>query len=1221
MPAPGTTEAILSASPGRVVVRVDRGRQSPIVVRRIEVDEHATPREELARRLVGLKLIEGRPWQVLAPVQHARLRASTLEITEPWIDGFPLSSVQAQAAITVDVALGLIHDLAQGLAELHRTVENNGALARLIHGRVTPEQVMIDVTGQVRLVGFEGLRGTAAVDAQALRTILLRLLDVTVGPGAVAPMIRRLRTTSFGSADAVQAALEGHLAQQGPERIWTQRYEFNRVVRRTLRLTSAAAPVPSTSEPVAPRRVSVPAEAPLLTPFVPMADAQTVADPQTTEAVGAWDSNLYPLVPSSDTIQEDRSIQENRAVDAMVERVALEIAQSLDDEDLDQTQKGSPPPEPVTAGPAAATDDWETPWSDRGPTNPTGLDPIDPLISSSDDLSESVRAPEGPSAPDAESAAPLNTDRAPPARSPSAPFASSPSATFGGSASQVAGRRAAATARRPSPVEQIDRYRVVAPIGRGGMGDIYLARKWGSAGPGPLVALKVLSDETNDLDFEDAVAMLMDEAAIMASIEHPHVLKVVDFGKALGRYFLATEYLEGRPLVRLMVEAYAREGILDYGVIATIGADAALGLHAAHTASSVSGAPLKVIHRDVSPQNIFVTYDGVTKVIDFGVARAAERVSRTEVGMVKGKTAYMSPEQAEGRDLDGRSDVFGLGVCLWEMIAGRRLFKRDREYETLLAVQTADVPPPTQLGGPTNPVLDHIVLSALQRNRSQRTPSAHALATQLMDFAEHASGPDRRRRVRQLLHRMFGDVAAKEHALIQRLEANAATQHDARELRALSGVAGQADVQQMTLMARPASLNELDDFGARSTRQKRTGPTTSEHVIQAVASASAALGLFSRRSSAIERRTIPAAPRPAEGSASSIGGPDAHAAGGPRAEAVTSDALSGHIESLESDGYVLIGPQPTPMAAGETPAAPTAPPDKSPRTRPAFVWLAVIVFVLGGAWWMIDQWGLKSPWSPEYSVAGRVGVVSDALADRHAARDGTAAVKRSDTTKRTRVERRSPIKAPLGRPDLDVLVRTVHRHGLWMEESRTTLVIGDAQNGTATVDAGAKLMEVAAPGAAGWVITSDTDTLAAAAWVGRIRGAPWFVRNLSVNTCRASVRVTAAGINLRYGRNEVRLPHGGGILFDVALEPPKFASRLELEPMGLSFGRPRSDRPQRHCRTGWWGARVVLRRLPPGQYTLRWVSDAVTESASMVLAESGVEGATLIQAVRPPSTP
>ena len=226
-------------------------------------------------------------------------------------------------------------------------------------------------------------------------------------------------------------------------------------------------------------------------------------------------------------------------------------------------------------------------------------------------------------------------------------------------------------------------------------------------------------------------------------------------------YFLATEYLEGRPLVRLMIEAYSREGGLDYGAIATIGADAALGLHAAHTASTVDGAPLKVIHRDVSPQNIFVMYDGTTKVIDFGVARASERVCRTEVGLVKGKTAYMSPEQAEGRELDGRSDVFGLGVCLWEMAAGRRLFKREQEYETLLAVQSGEIAPPSQVRGLPNAVLDHIILSALHRDPHQRTPSAHALAAQLIEFADHASGPDRRRRVRELLQRLFGEVAAK----------------------------------------------------------------------------------------------------------------------------------------------------------------------------------------------------------------------------------------------------------------------------------------------------------------------------------------------------------------------------------------------------------------------------------------------------------------------------
>src|SRR5262249_13964816 len=191
------------------------------------------------------------------------------------------------------------------------------------------------------------------------------------------------------------------------------------------------------------------------------------------------------------------------------------------------------------------------------------------------------------------------------------------------------------------------------------------------------------------------------------------------------------------------------------------------------------------VHRDVSPQNIFLTYQGITKVIDFGVARATQRVSKTAVGVVKGKAAYMSPEQTEGKEVDARSDVFSLGVCLWEMAAGRRLFKRDSEYETLMAVSTAPIERPTTVRGKSNPALDRVIRGALTRNRDKRTQTALELATQLADFAAQHGFKEPRESIVQLMQRLFGNVAAEERALIRSLEARAATDEEADSLRRL----------------------------------------------------------------------------------------------------------------------------------------------------------------------------------------------------------------------------------------------------------------------------------------------------------------------------------------------------------------------------------------------------------------------------------------------------
>ena len=380
-------------------------------------------------------------------------------------------------------------------------------------------------------------------------------------------------------------------------------------------------------------------------------------------------------------------------------------------------------------------------------------------------------------------------------------------------------------AKRPSSNSRNDKqhtmlghYRVVAAIGKGGMGEIYLARSTKNERP---VALKVLS-ATGRTD-DEALAMLLDEAAIMARIRHPNVLRILDFGHADNKYYLASEYLEGRPLVRVMMKGYEAYDGLDYKTIAAIGAQAARGLYAAHTACNEQNKPLHIVHRDVSPQNIFCTYKGFAKVIDFGVARATDRFSFTQVGMVKGKAAYMSPEQTQGLAVDARSDVFSLGVCLWEMVAGKRLFKQPADYDTLLAVQSGPIGYPSQVRGHEDEAFDQIILGALQRDVSVRTQSAFDLARQLEAYAAKQGVKDLEQEVSRVMWLLFEEEARQERVLRKRLESQAwvANSEDEQTLRAVSGVSHKRLGHEITLVGEPDGLEGLANYGMREQTSDR----------------------------------------------------------------------------------------------------------------------------------------------------------------------------------------------------------------------------------------------------------------------------------------------------------------------------------------------------------------------------------------------------------------
>jgi hypothetical protein len=278
----------------------------------------------------------------------------------------------------------------------------------------------------------------------------------------------------------------------------------------------------------------------------------------------------------------------------------------------------------------------------------------------------------------------------------------------------------------------IGRYQVVRHLATGGMADVFLAR---AAGPEGFQKLVVIKQLLPTLEGDPAFTrMFLDEARLAASLHHANIVQVFDVGIAGGRHFMAMEYLHGRDLGCVMKAVRGGQGVpLD--LACSIIASASAGLHYAHECVGPDGAPLNIVHRDLSPHNVVIGFDGHVKVVDFGIAKAAGRSTGTQTGAVRGTIGYMSPEQARAQPLDRRTDVFALCVLLWELIANRPLFRGSDDYQTLRALIEQAAPPPSEFAPRCPPDLDRIVGRGLAREVEQRTRSAEELQLALESFA------------------------------------------------------------------------------------------------------------------------------------------------------------------------------------------------------------------------------------------------------------------------------------------------------------------------------------------------------------------------------------------------------------------------------------------------------------------------------------------------------
>ena len=310
-------------------------------------------------------------------------------------------------------------------------------------------------------------------------------------------------------------------------------------------------------------------------------------------------------------------------------------------------------------------------------------------------------------------------------------------------------------------IETYGRYQLVKKLATGGMAQIYLARQLGLEGFEKLMVVKRILPHL--AENEDFITMFLDEARIAARLNHPNIVQIFDLGSQDETFFIAMEYIHGEDVRRLWKQSERVSHALPVPLICRIIIEAATGLDYAHKRTDPRGGPLNIVHRDISPQNILVSFEGGVKVVDFGIAKAADQATVTRSGVLKGKYSYMSPEQAAGaRQIDHRTDIFALGVVMYELLTGTRLFKRGTDIQTLNAVSECKVLPPSEVNPRVPKAVDAIVLKALTKERNDRYPEARLFGSALEDWLLAEKIPSSSAHLASFMQDIYADRLMRE---------------------------------------------------------------------------------------------------------------------------------------------------------------------------------------------------------------------------------------------------------------------------------------------------------------------------------------------------------------------------------------------------------------------------------------------------------------------------
>ncbi|MCY1045344.1 protein kinase [Corallococcus sp. bb12-1] len=303
------------------------------------------------------------------------------------------------------------------------------------------------------------------------------------------------------------------------------------------------------------------------------------------------------------------------------------------------------------------------------------------------------------------------------------------------------------------------KYQLLKKLATGGMAEVWLARQSGIEGfQKDVVVKRILPHLAEDREF---VEMFRNEALIAARFNHPNIAQVYEFGEANGTYYIAMEFIHGEDLGRVMRKASGMNQWIARPLAVRIVASACEGLYYAHTRSDDRGQPLNVVHRDISPQNILISFDGSVKLVDFGIAKAADQASMTKSGAIKGKFAYMAPEQASGKHLDARADIFAIGLVLYEMLTGHRPLKKDSELATLQAAMECAIPAPSEVADVPRD-MDHVVMRALAKSADDRYDTARELQSALEELLVNERWVVGSVQISELMKTLFSDRLAEE---------------------------------------------------------------------------------------------------------------------------------------------------------------------------------------------------------------------------------------------------------------------------------------------------------------------------------------------------------------------------------------------------------------------------------------------------------------------------